>query len=841
MTPSIFPLDHTAATDPARSGAKGSALAKMLQAGLPVPSAFIVSTEVFQSILDQLPADLPTAQNQNDASGTLGPAIHSCALPSALTAHIHRAYANLGAGAVSVRSSSTAEDLAGASFAGQYDSFLNITSFDELLIAIKKVWASLFSAHALSYRQRHGIDRAQMAVVVQRQLAPSAAGVLFTRDPQSGVNHYLVSAALGLGEGVVAGSAPTDRFTLDPQSGQLLTAEIADKHSHVAAVSTGGIETIATEAAQKDQPALDFDQLKALTAYGQKIEALFAAPQDIEFAVTQGEIRILQARPITTINDSIAPDQHWDADLAINYCWSHRRGPFYRLEQDFMAEYMRHARDCYQEIGSSMAANHILHFSNGYMYTRAPRVDEAELAKRHARQTKRVDDSFARGTTYFEEVLRGIIEQRLKGLKKQRRTCAHFADLVAYLRSCMETQGYVAGHLHWSMGRPKPLPGWHEEFCELSGRPAHEANIYLQAIDNRMTRLIGKLRELAGIVQSDSTLSDLFAQRHFAPLSTLTNNPRAAHFHARFQHMLATYGLRSGRGYGSSSGFATPTWNMEPTIALEIIASYAEQDLDRLDQLEKEARTERINAARRMRRQLKNDPEKLRRFNDGLLRATLHVRFLEDHNYFMEQCTGGTAREAIFEVGRNMVQKNLIEHADDVLHFSIAELAALAQAKERPDQRPLVRERCAEMARRKKMQPPPTLGAAPEKKDADEKELPQRGLQGHTLVGASAASGRARGRAVLVQEGKERPHIHPGDILVAANVGPEWTPAFAILGGLVLDEGSLSQHAAIVAREYRIPSVMQTRDASQTIRDGQMIIVDGSSGIVELMPPGGEL
>lgn len=837
----LLSLDHPIATRPALAGAKGAALAKMMQTGLPVPDGFIVSTDVFKGIVDGLAIDTNAAQDRQHTS--TAQAIQSGALPHDLTQQIRRAYSRLSSAAVSVRSSSTAEDLAHASFAGQYDSFLNITSIDELFAAIKKVWASLFSPHAINYRQRHGIahTQAHMAVVVQRQLAPTAAGVLFTRDPQSGAERYIVSAALGLGEGVVSGSAPTDHFTLNPQNGQILSSAIADKHSQVVAAEAGGIETVTTDVEEKNQPALDADQLRALAAHGRQIEKLFSAPQDIEFAVEQREIFILQARPITTLGDIEEPEQSWDADLDMSYCWSHRRGPFYRLEQDFMVEYMRHAHNCYEEVGSSMSANHIAHFSNGYMYTRAPQTDPAVLEERHARQTKRVDDCFARGTTYFEDTLRGIIEERLQQLKKQRRSSIHFADLVAYLKACMETQGYVAGHLHWSMGRPKPLPGWHEEYHELSGRPAHEANTYLQAIDNRMTRLIALLRELARIVQSDSALCKLFAERSFDLLATLQNNACADHFRARFESMLATYGLRSGRGYGSSSGFKTPTWNMEPTIALDIIASYAEQDLDQLDQLEKEARKERINATRRMRNQLKKNPEKLKRFNDGLLRATLHVRFLEDHNYYMEQCTGGTAREAVFAVGREMVRQNLIEHADDVLHFSIAELDALAQSEKTLDQRALVRERGEEWARRKKMQPPKTLGAAPEEKEQQDEEQTARGLQGDRLVGVSAASGRVSGRAVLVHADEERPQVHPGDILVAANVGPEWTPAFAILGGLVLDEGSLSQHAAIVAREYRIPSVMQTRDATQTIRDGQRIMVDGDSGIVELTPPNSEL
>lgn len=177
----VFPLADASATDPTLAGHKGAALAKMRRAGLPVPDGFYVSTQALQLVVDQLPAD-PRADQEVDSSA-LAPALASYDLPDTLREEIRAAYNSLGAGAVSVRSSATAEDLPGASFAGQYDSFLNIISLGDLLRAVKKVWASLFSLHALSYRQRHGIAQAQMAVVVQQQLVPSAAGVLYYARP----------------------------------------------------------------------------------------------------------------------------------------------------------------------------------------------------------------------------------------------------------------------------------------------------------------------------------------------------------------------------------------------------------------------------------------------------------------------------------------------------------------------------------------------------------------------------------------------------------------------------------------------------------------------------------
>ena len=838
MNGPFFTLTDPAATNTTVSGAKGAALAHMKQAGLPVPDAFIVPTETFRSAIDDLPKQAINAlkKGPSNANHIVTDGLRNATLFNSWLDALGEAYAALGSRAVSARSSSTAEDLAEASFAGQYETVLNIVDLNKLVDGIGRVWASHFSPHAQAYRKRHRIpeEGSAMAVVVQRQIASRASGVLFTRDPQSGAKRCVISAALGQGEGVVSGRAPTDHWVVSPADGTVLSAEIANKYLRIEARAEGGLNTGEVEAEQRSAPALQPEHIAQLTQLGVRIEALFTGAQDIEFAVDEA-IHILQARPITTVEEIAEPDEPWEEGLDTTHCWTKERGPFTRLEQDYMVEYMAHARACYKEVGSRMTAKHLYHLCNGYMYTRGPEVEPDELARRHDAQTERVDACTERGTTYFEAVQRGIIENRLAELRTQRRRAKSPADRVSYLDSCLRMLGYVAGHLHWSMGRPEPLPGWHEEYEALTGRPQHEANTFLQAIDNRMTRLVGQLRKLARIVQSDSTLHTLFRERRFDELDRPATWPAGRHFQTRFRVMLKTHGLRSGRGYGSSSSFQTPTWNMDPRVPLDIIATYAEQDLDTLDRFEHEARRERYNATRRLRRQFARDTEQRTRFEGALLRGQLHVRFLEDHNYYMEQCSGGTAREAIDAVGQDLVNQNAVDASDDVFHFSLAELRALATTAHPADQRALIAERKSEFERRQRMQPPDTLGADPAEKPQEEREKVEQGRQGNRLIGASASSGRATGRAVLIESG-QRPRIHPGDILVAGNVGPEWTPAFAVLGGIVLDEGSLSQHAAIVAREYRIPSVMKTREATRHIVEGQHIVVDGDQGIVELEP-----
>jgi phosphoenolpyruvate synthase/pyruvate phosphate dikinase len=512
----------------------------------------------------------------------------------------------------------------------------------------------------------------------------------------------------------------------------------------------------------------------------------------------------------------------------------------YRLEEDVAAAYAANQKICFKEAGSALAADHITHTANGYLYARAPRTGKKTLAKIHARHTRRIDAYLKKGIPYFEGAIQPIIEDRLAELRGQRAQATDLSDLVAYLDACIQASGYIMGNLHWAQIRPGSFSqmGFSDVYHELTGRPVEEAFVFLQAIQNRMTRLVAWLQKLARMAQGNATLSRLLAERRFDVLSgsKARANPAVKAFQDELKRMLRIYGLRTGRGYGATSEFTTPTWNMDPSLPLEIIASYTEQDLDRLAALEHQARRDRQNAVKRVRRMLAPMPRKLKQFNKALEDATFRVRILENHNYWMEQCTYGTLREAIFEVGTALVQENLMDDPDDIIHFSVGELKAIARNKARADQRELINIRIETYKRRERMRPPRTLGKVPDEKESNTSEEAEEktGLQGNIIQGESASGGQVTGPARVVLPGKKRPQIHPGDILVARNVGPEWTPVFALIGGLVLDEGVLYQHAALVAREYGIPAVLNAKCASSTITEGQTIGVNGDRGFVAL-------
>lgn len=838
----ILPLTSPDAADPSTAGTKAANLSRVAADGIPTPGGFVVTTHAFESAirplsrtLDALDRSSSVSENALDrASRRVRTALLECDLPRGLQAGMRRAWRDLGGGPVSVRSSSTAEDLAGASFAGQYESYLNVPTFDRILESIRFVWASLHSPHAIGYRRRNGLASvdARMAVLVQPQLDPKAAGVLFTRDPVDGRRQFVVTASLGIGEGVVAGTAEADRYVLVPKSGRVKTSTIAEKRSAVAASAGGGLAAVPVADRDRKTPALRPAHLKRLATIGRRLETLFGAPQDVEFALADNRIQILQARPMTAVPKPPRPDVPWGRALDKRYAWHRWGGPFRLLEQDAVLTRLRHAKDCYDAVASAMTVNHVGRIVNGYLYARPNPVGERTRKKRHRLQTERVDRSLRKGKSYFEDVQRPIIERRLARLARMRRSANTLAKKVAYVDAAIDNMGYVLGNLHWRMGKPGRRINWHETYAELTGEPEHHANVFVGAIQNRMTRVITQIRELARIAQSDTVLDRLFRERDFDALSTpaVARRKAATLFRKRFKAMMRVYGIRTGHGYGTASGWQTPTWNLDHTIPYEFIASYVEQDLDRLDEMERQARVDRERETARVRRMLRNDPDKLERLNEALRQAKDGVRFLEDHNYYMEQCGAGTMREAIHDLGTALVELDRIDDPDDVFHFSLDELREIARERKPSDLRPRVRERVDLLERQRGMNAPAFFGKKERRKRGEERT---NGLDGSVIRGSSASSGRVSGPAVVTR-GSRRPRIRPGNILVAPNVGPDWTPLFATIGGLVLDGGSLGQHAALVAREYGIPSVMETHEASMVIQNGQRITVDGDAGIVEL-------
>ncbi|MGC1378737.1 MAG: PEP/pyruvate-binding domain-containing protein, partial [Anaerolineales bacterium] len=316
MSSLILPLSDPEATL-AAVGGKGMSLARLARAGLPAPGGFHITTEAYRRFVSHnaLQPRILQALEGLDSSdpASVGPVSRRIAgffakgaIPAEIAHAISNAYAELNNnGSVAVRSSATAEDLPEASFAGQQDTYLNICGAATLLDAVKRCWASLWTARAIAYRAKQSIapDDVALAVVVQELVFADAAGVLFTANPLNGCRDQIViNAAWGLGEAVVSGAVTPDTITVDKLTGRLIRRETAEKRVMTVRTESGTREQPVPDALKK-KPALSQAQETELARLGARVEDLYGAPVDIEWALAGGKFALLQARPITSLPD----------------------------------------------------------------------------------------------------------------------------------------------------------------------------------------------------------------------------------------------------------------------------------------------------------------------------------------------------------------------------------------------------------------------------------------------------------------------------------------------------------------------------------------------------------
>ena len=259
------------ARDESRFGGKAVSLGAALRAGLAVPPGVAMAHDLVDEV----------AEAREEAE--------------ALCAEVFE----MLAASLAVRSSAVGEDSSSASFAGQHLTRLNVSSYPDMLEAVRAVWASGRSAAALAYRRRLGLDAApRVGVVVQALVVPTVAGVLFTRHPVTGADERVIEASWGLGEAVVSGLVSPDRFRL-ARGGRLLESELGDKDVEIIAEASGGTREREVEPERRESYCLKNDELAALDDLASRCEAFFEGPSDIEFAFEGTRLFLLQRRAVT--------------------------------------------------------------------------------------------------------------------------------------------------------------------------------------------------------------------------------------------------------------------------------------------------------------------------------------------------------------------------------------------------------------------------------------------------------------------------------------------------------------------------------------------------------------
>ena len=853
----IVKFDSPRAHDFSYVGAKAVSIANLIDNGAITPSGFVIPSTVFSKymspVVDEVNEVLKTVRDDAvsafHASDSVMKLIEPLEVPRRLKANVSEQIESTQH-TYAVRSSATAEDLETASFAGVYDTFLDATNSESIIVRVRDVWASYYAGRAISYRSRIGIpqDSGLMAVIVMELINADSGGVVFTCDPRDGSDQIIVNASLGLGEGVVSGSAEVDSFTLRPDSFEITSRNVIDKKWMIVSGKDGTILRIPVPADKRSEPALTDIQLVDVALLASKIKSRAGDDRDIEFAVRDDIVHVLQSRPIVSavIVETAFPVK-WNYPQESEFHWTRDKPtPILPLYTDYISMAGVAEKRSVDATGQYMGRRDLKKIVNGYLFTAESPRDPKDLKSRLNSHHQMGLEYLRKGTTFFYEKIEPLLRERLAALDRSRPS--ENAELPMLVENLRETTRAAADHqadLHW-----RSWAGFKEQesalklFSRIAGRPEVEGAGLTPTLDHMTTRLVSRLIRMARLVQSDRWLSDRFQNRDYDPIFERGTANRLAvrKFRSRFRSMLKIWGRRNGIGYGSAWKPNDPTWNMKPEIALDSIGSFVQQDLDELNIDQKRLRIERISTIRSIRRKIGSAKKLRHQFDFELFKASQHVKMMENHNYLIEQCTFGEYRESINRVGVRLAEKNWTDEADDVFFLRLSELEDAADTGDCSVLRSLVETAKCEFAENSKLNPPEYLGIGPSEKDQgvdDEDARSLRGLSpnGSTLHGEPSSPGSFTGTArVVMTRTAAPPNIINGEILVTDNTGPDWLPVFPLLGALVLNEGANFQHASLLCREYGIPCVIQTKEATSHITNGQVITVDATTGTITLNP-----
>jgi pyruvate,water dikinase len=849
-------------------GGKGASLARLAAAGLPVPPGFSITTVAYQRfvsenhLFDSIRS--AAAQARADDSATLDCAseqirslIEGGAIADDIAGPIRRSYAELGADdpPVAVRSSATAEDLPEMSFAGQQDTYLNVRGGEKVLEAVRRCWASLWTARALAYRAKAGTrpDGVAIAVVVQRLVPADVAGVLFTANPVNGArDEIVITAAWGLGEAIVSGHVTPDTLVVDKQTGAIRSQDVAAKTVMTVRLAEGTCDQ-PVPADKRTAPALEPAQAAELARIGAQIEQLYRLPMDIEWALQNGRPFIVQARPITALPEPRAT-LDWRPP---NPKGRYMRSSVIELLPDplsplFATLAVPAWNGAYRELAAALGLERLfpeqyLLTINDYAYYDASRFGTWQMISALPQVIGRGVGWIRRAQPRWADEARPRYAAVVGAWAARDLGTSPATDLLDGAREIVQM---AASHYLTIQSGILPAAFMSEMLFSKFYRRIikRESELpplaFLLGFDSAPIRAEKSLYDLAIWARTRAELDEYLIRATSADIVAATGSSatpiadagtwrefcrRLVEHLDRFGH--AVFDLDFAKGLAAD----------EPAPLLETLKYFLTGKARSPHERQAAAAATRERATQSIVARLKW--LRLRWFTKLLRWAQRYAPLREDA--LADVGLGWPLlRRMLHELGRRMAATGSIAGREDVFWLTLAEAEAAARSldanQSTPDYRPAVAQRRARWERERTVTPPVALpidGGARFMGIDWSNWMPARTDQaaGETIKGQGASPGQVTGVARVIHGPGEFNQMRQGDILVAKITTPAWTPLFALAAGVVTDVGGPLSHSSIVAREYHIPAVLGTGVATERIHSGQRIIVDGDGGVVRLI------
>lgn len=878
-------------------GGKAYALAALHEADLPVPAWFVLSSRAFEGWRD----------SSDDKPSLSDEVLHE----------LREALQELcpDGQPVAVRSSALDEDSAGHSFAGQFDSYLFVPHH-EVPARVLDVWNSAFSERVLAYRQEHGLEKAirPPAVLIQRMVNAEVSGVAFGADPVSGRNDLAVVAAVyGLGTSLVSGECDADTFHVN-RSGTILYREIASKQQmHCADVGVAeGVSTKDVAPERVNQPALNDEQVKAVAALVRATSHHFGRPQDIEWAIAEGQLYLLQSRPITSLQQLADPDsvlQVWDnSNIAESYngittplTFSFARRAYaevyrqfcriMRVSEDAMAEH----HDVFERMLGLVRGRIYYNLLNwyrllallpGFTFNRrfmeqmmgvreelSPEVLATLGWKNDATRQARWRDGWNLARTVFGLIVNGItLPRRVNDFYARLNTAlaipraelqqmradelvAHYHDLERQLLTRWDAplvNDFLAMIFFGVLRRVcQKWCGAESLANSLVSGSSSVGNSGSNDVSSGMISMepARRVREMA---QTASAHESLVSVLYEGTLPQIRREvAKLPPFHQQYQEYLNRFGDRCLEELKLESA----TLYDDPMPLLRSVGQLARR-------LCSDANTKPVVGSSESNKQTRvpespsGTPATIP--VDGLLRRIVfqwilknaRARVRDRENLRFERTrVFGRVRQIFVELGKRLHALNLLDQPRDIFYLQVDEILGFMEGTATTTNlRALVTLRRAEFEGFRS-QPAPsdrftTRGAVYQGNSFQGDSIRQEKdtLQANTgdsenqRSGIGCCAGVVRGPVRIVRDPRTA-ELKSGEILVAERTDPGWVMLFPAASGLLVERGSLLSHSAIVAREMGLPAIVSLPEVTQWLRDGDLVEMDGSTGVVRRLTP----
>jgi phosphoenolpyruvate synthase/pyruvate phosphate dikinase len=829
-------LDPTA-TDVHASGGKGANLANLTQNQFPVPGGQILTTIAYEAFIQQDASIRSfTSKFPPDSSDAFREHIHelrlrleALPLPDEVMLALNREYQTTGSEQrFAVRSSSTLEDLAGSAFAGQHETFLNCRA-DEIPQAVKKCYISLWSERAVAYRRQRGFDQASaaMAVVIQTMVPSEIAGVAFSLNPVSGnLNEVVIDANYGLGESVVGGETEVDHFEIDKSTRDLTKSMIADKQIQIVGTKAGGVMEMKVKDSARRAACLDQRQLHQIVELIGNVEELLSFPQDIEWAFCEGQLQLLQSRPITAIPARWTREESAERfpNAISPMSWDLVEAGFHqslRFSFNLMGLpafdgkwFSSHGHYIY---GDQNAVELYLNRSPFPLRSLEELPDLIPTLRERFRWVQELPTIWTRDLDHYLVRLGELNAQPLKD--------AAVPELWKYVQEISRVGAdYFRPNIAMSITHSALFRMLHQ-LVQLALGPDRATPLFdrLLAFCETKTGMINReLFDLAVMVREtpglESRLQDADA-REALESDVLTAFPT---FAARFTSFLRNHGHRE-----IEFDAYQPTWIETPWIVLEHLKLILQSPLD-VSPATKE-RALKIDMQQAELELMEALPDSLRFFFSELIRLTRLYTALDDLEHYQTTRLVPLLRKGLRELGSRLLNRGLLEDPMDVFFAHSTDMDHAVKINDPEEWRRLAarirsEKRAYELHR--KETPSWILGQAAD--DFREEDSAQ---------GIPGSAGIAEGVVRQVTSVDDMAHFPKGAVLVARTTSPAWTPLFYSAAAVITESGGPLSHGAVTAREMHIPAVMCVRNALNLLPNGARVRVDGARGLVEILQP----